>query len=267
MSDDSAAAPLAAAVLWQRVAAEVVTLAESEPMLASFYHASLLNHGSLASALGFMLATQLGCSDLRPMLIRQVCEEAYRSDPALVESAATDVCAHYDRDPACVHYSTPLLYFKGFHAIQAYRVANWLWRQGRQGLALFLQNRMSIEFDVDIHPAATIGSGVMVDHATGLVIGETAVVGNNVSILHSVSLGGCGRGSGRRHPVVGEGVLLAAGAKLLGPIAVGDGAKIAAGSVVLDDVPAHTTVAGVPAQVVGRPRDTAPAINMDQYLQ
>lgn len=267
MSETIADEALPAAELWRRVGAEVATLIQGEPMLASFYHTSLLNHSSLASALGFLLANTLGCGDLRPMLIRQVCDETYRSAPTLVEFAAADVCAHFNRDPACVHYSTPLLYFKGFHAVQAYRVANWLWQQGRQGLALFLQNRMSTIFDVDIHPAAVIGSGVMVDHATGLVIGETAVIGNNVSMLHGVSLGGCGRGAMRRHPVVGEGVLLAAGAKLLGPITVGNGAKIAAGSVVLGDVPAHTTVAGVPATVVGRPRDAAPAINMDQYLR
>lgn len=241
-----------AAWLWQRIREDAAALSESEPNLASFFHASLLNHGSLASALAFLLADRLGDRDVTPMQLRQVCDEALTSDPSIVEAAAADTLAHYDRDPACAYYAMPILYFKGFHAVQAYRIAHWLWQQRRHALARFLQSRIATVFDVDIHPAARIASGLMVDHATGLVIGETAVVGPNVSILHGVTLGGSGTGKGPRHPQVGEGVLISAGSKLLGPVIIGAGAKIAAGSVVLENVPAHMTVAGVPARQVGR---------------
>lgn len=235
-------------------------------MLASFYHANILNHDNFAAALSFHIAAKLGCDSVPAMLIRDVFHQAFERDPDIVKAAVADICAHYDRDPACDHYGMPFLYFKGFQAIQAYRIAHWLWGQGRQAMALFLQNRIATVFDVDIHPAAKIGSGVMVDHATGLVIGETAVVGNNVSMLHSVTLGGCGSGSGPRHPIIADGVLIATGAKILGNITVGEGAKIAAGSVVLESVPPHSTVAGVPAKVVGRPSEAVPALDMDQYI-
>lgn len=237
--------------LWRQIRVDAAALVTCEPNLASFFHASLLNHASLASALAFLLADRLGDRDVPPMLLRQVCDEAFAADASIVESAAADCLAHYDRDPACSYHAMPVLYFKGFHAVQAYRVAHWLWSQGRRALAQFLQSRIATVFDVDIHPAARIGAGLMVDHATGLVIGETAVIGANVSILHGVSLGGCGTGAGPRHPQIGEGVLISAGAKLLGPVAIGAGAKIAAGSVVFDDVEAYMTVAGVPARLVG----------------
>ncbi len=260
--------------LWQRISAEGAELSRAEPMLASFFHASLLEHTSLASALAFLLAHKLGDRDMPSMSIRQVCADIYRDNPDVVAAAAADICAHFDRDPACVDYATPLLHYKGFHALQAYRVAHALWVSERRSLALFLQYRIATVFDVDIHPAAAIGSGIMIDHATGVVIGETASIADNVSMLHSVSLGGSGCGPGRRHPAVEEGVLIAAGAKLLGPIRIGIGAKIAAGSVVLTDVPAHGTVAGVPARLVGGPihagTDTTPeaqpALSMDQGL-
>jgi serine O-acetyltransferase len=234
--------------------------------LASFFHASLLGHSTLASALAFLLASKLGDRDVPPMLIRQTCDQIYRDQPAVVEAASADVCAHFDRDPACVDYATPILYFKGFHALQAYRFAHALWLSDRCALALFLQYRIATVFDVDIHPAAQIGSGIMVDHATGVVIGETAVIGANVSMLHGVSLGGSGIGAGPRHPQVGDGVLIAAGAKLLGPIRIGDGAKIAAGSVVLANVAAHATVAGVPAREVGTSAMVDPSLSMNQYF-
>lgn len=252
--------------LWQQMRREGRELVASEPLLASFYHSALLNHASLEAALAFLLANQLGNDDVQPMLLQQVCAEAYTAEPQMIAAATADSLAHYDRDPACKYYSMPLLYFKGFHAVQAYRVAHWLWRQQRRSLALFLQNRIAAVFDIDIHPAASIGSGLMVDHGTGVVIGETAVLGNDVSMLHSVTLGGSGKGGGRRHPQVGDGVLIASGAKLLGPIAIGRGAKIAAGSVVLADVPEFSTVAGVPAHIVGAPRKQAPALEMDQQL-
>lgn len=263
---NSDTAPRDAAWLWRQIHNEAVTLSGSEPNLASFFHVSLLNHASLASALGFLLANKLGDRDVPPMLLRQVCDDAFRAEPAMEQAAAADCLAHYDRDPACHFYAMPLLYFKGFHAVQAYRVAHWLWGQQRRGLALFLQNRIATVFDVDIHPAASIGAGLMVDHGTGLVIGETAVVGANVSMLHGVNLGGCGTGPGARHPQVEDGVLISAGAKLFGPISIGSGAKIAAGSVVLESVAAHMTVAGVPARRVGNERAKIPALEMDQWL-
>lgn len=252
--------------LWSAMAEEARTFGGNEPVLASFYHANILNHDNFAAALSFHIAAKLGCDSVPAMLIRDVFHQAFERDPGIVEAAVADICAHYDRDPACDHYGMPFLYFKGFQAIQAYRIAHWLWGEGRQAMALFLQNRIATVFDVDIHPAAKVGSGVMVDHATGLVIGETAVVGNNVSMLHSVTLGGCGSGSGPRHPTIGDGVLIATGAKILGNILVGEGAKIAAGSVVLESVPPHSTVAGVPAKVVGRPSEAVPALDMDQHI-
>lgn len=264
--ENEAPAPRDAAWLWHQVCAEARELGQAEPVLASFIHASLLGHTSLASALAFLIASMLGDRDVPAMLIQQVCAQLYRDYPEVVEAAALDTCAHFDRDPACVLYATPLLYFKGFHALQAHRAAHLLWQQGRRSLALFLQYRVATVFDVDIHPAATIGAGIMLDHATGIVIGETAVVGSNVSMLHSVSLGGSGKGPGLRHPQVGDGVLIAAGAKLLGPIQIGEGAKIAAGSVVLEDVAAHTTVAGVPARLVSIATPLAPALTMEQGL-
>lgn len=257
---------LSVAQLWAAMQEEAKAFGRNEPVLASFYHASILNHGSFSAALSFHIASRLGCDSVPAMLIRDVASEAYAADPEVLAAAVADICAHYDRDPACDHYGMPFLYFKGFQAIQAHRIAHWLWLEGRQSLALFLQNRIATVFDVDIHPAAKIGYGLMVDHATGVVIGETAVVGNNVSMLHSVTLGGCGSGRGPRHPHIEDGVLIAAGAKVLGNITIGEGAKIAAGSVVLNPVAAHTTVAGVPAKPVGRLSREIPALNMDQNI-
>jgi serine O-acetyltransferase len=250
--------------LWQQIRGEAATLVNGEPLLASFFHSTLLNHASLEDALGFLLANQLGDANVQPMLLQQVCREAYASEPKLIEAATADSLAHYDRDPACKYFSMPLLYFKGFQAVQAYRIANYLWRQQRRALALFLQNRIADVFDIDIHPAATIGAGLMVDHGTGVVIGATAVLGDNISMLHSVTLGGSGMAAGRRHPQIGDGVLIASGAKLLGPITIGRDAKIAAGSVVLNDVPEFFTVAGVPARAVGASNKSVPSQDMNQ---
>lgn len=200
------------------------------------------------------------------MAIGQVLDQALSSDDGIVESVCKDLIAYRTRDPACNEYSIPLLYMKGFHALQAYRISHWLWRQDRKPLALFLQNRISSVFDVDIHPAARIGSGIMIDHATGVVIGETSVIGDDVSLLHAVTLGGCGSAEGARHPKIADGVLISAGAKVLGNISVGAGAKIAAGSLVLEDVAPHTTVAGVPAKTVGRPIEAQPALGMNQQI-
>ena len=194
-------------------------------------------------------------------------DQALAEDSTIGEATRADLQAVRDRDCACCGYATPFLYYKGFHALQAHRVAHWLWQQGRKPLALFFQNRISVEFGVDIHPAARIGRGIMLDHATGVVIGETATVGDDVSIMQGVTLGGTGKESGDRHPKVGSGVLISAGATILGNIHIGDGAMIAAGSVVLHEVPPHTAVAGVPAKVVGPPHEERPALGMDHRVE
>ena len=249
--------------MWQRIREEAAKQASEEPILASFLHATILNHTQLELALSFHLASQLATPDVSSLLLRKVIMEAFESDASIQTAVRADLQAVEDRDSACHELYIPFLYFKGFHALQTYRIAHWLWTTGRESLALFFQNRMSTTFSVDIHPAATLGEGILLDHATGLVIGETAVVGKNVSILQSVTLGGTGKDEGNRHPKIGDGVLISAGAKILGNICVGAGAKVGAGSVVLEDVPAHTTVAGVPAKIVGRPASDQPALEME----
>ncbi len=200
------------------------------------------------------------------MSAREFCDAAFADEPDLVRQAEADLKAVFERDPACKSYVQPFLFFKGFQALQTYRVAHWLWRHGRQTLALYLQSRMSEIFQVDIHPAAKIGVGIFLDHGTGIVIGETAVVGDDVSMLHGVTLGGTGAERGDRHPKIGKGVLLGAGSKVLGNITVGEYAKIASGSVVLKPVPAHCTAAGVPARLVNCPTCDEPARTMDHTL-
>ena len=249
--------------VWDRIRAETNKHASDEPILASFLHATILNHSRLESALSFHLANQLDSPTASSLLLREVMLEAFDSDDYIRCAVRADLMAVEERDSACHELYIPVLYFKGFHALQTQRVSHWLWKRGRESLAMFFQNRMSSKFGVDIHPAARMGSGIMLDHATGLVIGETAVVGNNVSILQSVTLGGTGKDEGDRHPKIGNGVLISAGAKILGNIRVGEGAKVGAGSVVLEDVPPHTTVAGVPAKVVGKPSSDQPALEMD----
>ena len=257
---------LSPAELWQAMREDAANLSAGEPVLASFYHANILNHADLPSALAFHLAGKLGDDSVPVLSIRDVFFAAFNDQPDIVDAIAADISAHYERDPACSNHAMPFLYFKGLHSLASQRVANWLWQRDRKGLARFLQNRVASCFDVDIHPAATIGAGIMLDHATGIVIGETAVIGDNVSMLHSVTLGGCGITHGDRHPKVGNGVLIAAGAKVLGNIRIGDNAKIAAGSLVLEDVPACATVAGVPAKIVNRRTEDCPASEMDQGL-
>ncbi|CAK4069922.1 serine O-acetyltransferase [Vibrio sp. MarTm2] len=252
--------------VWQAIVREARELSEQEPMLASFYHATIIKHDSLASALSYILANKLNTASMPAMAVREVVEEAFNADPKITEAAACDICATVNRDPAVAMYSMPLLYLKGYHALQGYRVANWLWKQGRVALATYLQNQISVACQVDIHPAARIGRGIMLDHATGIVIGETAVVENDVSILQDVTLGGTGKECGDRHPKIREGVMIGAGAKILGNIEVGEGAKIGSCSVVLQPVPAHTTVAGVPAKIVGRPKTDKPSLDMDQQF-
>lgn len=253
--------------LWQTARDEAERKVAEEPILGSYFHATILNHSSFGAALSFRLASKLDNPMLPTMLIRDVIDEALRDDPTILEAAEADVLASFTRDPACDDLSTPFLFHKGFHALQAYRIAHWLWRHDRKTLAQFFQSQISVGLGVDIHPAARIGSGLMLDHATGIVVGETAVVGDDVSILHSVTLGGTGKETGDRHPKIRRGVLLAAGCKIIGNIEVGEGAKVGAGSVVLHDVPPHVTVAGVPAVIVGKPREESPALGMDQRIE
>lgn len=252
--------------VWHSIRQEVQADAEREPVLASFFHATILNHDKLERALSFHLAHKLNSDTAPALLIREVIERALKEDPDISQAIRCDLCAIRERDSACHQLSTPFLYYKGFHALEAWRIAHWLWHQGRRTLALFFQNRISCEFGVDIHPAAEIGHGVMLDHATGVVIGETARVGNNVSIMQSVTLGGTGKENGDRHPKIGNGVLLSAGAKILGNIKIGDGAMVGAGSVVLKPVEPHTIVAGVPARLVGRPTSAEPSREMNHAL-
>lgn len=257
-------------LIWAQVRQEIEAEAASEPMLASFLHTTVLKHRSLEAALSVHLAHKLDSATVSGMMLREIIDEAFAhqagTEDAIGIAVRADLSAFVERDPACDRYSLPLLYLKGFQGLQAYRVAHWLWQQGRTELALYLQARISEVFAMDIHPAANIGHGIMIDHATSLVIGETACVGNNVSMLHEVTLGGTGKEGGDRHPKVGCGVLIGAGAKILGNVPVGEGAKIAAGSVVLDEVAPHQTVAGVPAKPVGLANSDQPALDMDQTL-
>lgn len=252
--------------IWPMIREEVAREAQREPMLASYFHAVVLNHQTLEDALSFLLAGKLASETLPAMLIREVIDEALREDRGILVAVLADVLAFHDRDAATDTLFAPLLYYKGLHALESQRIAHWLWDNDRKPLALYLQNCISEVFGVDIHPAARIGKGILIDHGTGVVIGETAVVEDNVSMLHEVTLGGTGKEHGDRHPKVRHGVLIGAGAKILGNVEIGAGAKIGAGSVVLEDVPPHTTVAGVPAKIVGRSEGDEPALTMDHHL-
>lgn len=239
--------------VWTRLRFEAAASAAEEPTLASLLNAAVLSHDRLQDALSYFLAQKLSGSEMNALQIREIFEDAYESDDTLALSAERDMAAVNERDPACRSFLQPFLFFKGFQALQTHRLAHWLWNEGRDTLAFFFQARSSELFNVDIHPACQIGSGVMFDHATGIVIGETAVVGDDCSILQGVTLGGTGKEYGDRHPKIGKGVLVSVGAKVLGNISIGDGARIGAGSVVLKDVDAECTVAGVPARPVGGP--------------
>lgn len=250
--------------VWERITSEAHDAVKAEPLLGGLVHSSVLHHPTIERALSYRISLKLASGEMSEQILREICDEAYESDPELSMSARADIVAIFDRDPACHRFLQPLLFFKGFQAIQSHRVSNWLWREGRKDLAYFFQMRSSEMFGTDIHPAARIGKGIMVDHAHSIVIGETAVVGDNVSMLHSVTLGGTGKEEEDRHPKIGDGVLIGAGAKVLGNIKIGHCSRIAAGSVVLIDVPECKTVAGVPAKIVGEAGCDQPAINMDQ---
>jgi serine O-acetyltransferase len=258
--------PAAAPPVWAALRNEAEHAARNEPSLASLLNAVILKHRELGDALSYQLARKLGDQELRAMSLREIADEAYQDDPRLVAVAEADLKAVFERDPACKGYLQPFLFFKGFLALQTQRVAHWLWQGGRETLAFYLQSRSSEIFQVDIHPATRIGAGIFIDHGTGIVIGETAVIGDEVSMLQGVTLGGTGAEQGDRHPKIGKGVLLGAGAKVLGNIVIGDYAKIASGSVVLKPVPPGCTAAGVPARLVNCPTCEEPARSMDHTL-
>jgi serine O-acetyltransferase len=252
--------------VWAILTDEGRTVMRREPMLTRTIERGLLPHMGLADALAHRLAHKLASEDLGADCLAAMVADAMEAGPGLVEAAAEDLVAIRDRDPACPDLLTPFLYFKGFHAIQAHRVSHWLWSNGRQHLARLMQSRMSEVFGVDFHPAAQLGRRILIDHATSVVIGETAVVEDDVSMLHEVTLGGTGKAGGDRHPKVRRGVLIGAGAKILGNIEIGEGAKVGAGSVVLSSVAPYTTVVGIPARPVGPRNSCMPALTMDQMI-
>jgi serine O-acetyltransferase len=252
--------------VWDRLRKEADALVRREPSLAGFAITSILNHETLEAGVIHRVASRLGHAVLPADLIAQTFLAAVEQDRSIVEAFRADIVAVADRDPACTRIIEPVLYFKGFHAIQTHRLAHWLWHHNRQDFALYLQSRASEVFQTDIHPAAKIGWGIFLDHATGLVVGSTAVIEDNVSMLQNVTLGGTGKERGDRHPKIRRGVLIGAGAKILGNIEVGQCSKIAAGSVVLQEVPRNVTVAGVPARVVGTAGCAEPSRNMDQLI-
>ena len=256
----------AAPPVWAALRNEAEHIAKTEANLASMVNAVILSHRDLDHALSFQIARKLGDLELPPMSLREICEEAYAADPAIVAAAEADLRAVFERDPASKGYVQPFLFFKGFLSLQSHRVAHWLWRREREAMALHLQSRVSELFQLDIHPNAVIGKGAFFDHGTGIVIGETAVVGDDVSMLHGVTLGGTSTERVDRHPKIGRGVLIGAGAMIIGNITVGDYAKIGSGSVVTKPVPSGCTAVGVPARLVNCPTCSEPSKTMDQTL-
>ncbi|HEX6959232.1 MAG TPA: serine O-acetyltransferase [Ferrovibrio sp.] len=252
--------------VWAAIREEAQRAAAQEPLLASLAHSTVLQHERLEDALSYILAQKLGSDALPALGLREIMEEAFEADPDIGLSVRADLVAVNDRDPACRGFLKPLLFFKGFQSIQVHRVAHWLWHQNRETMAFLLQSRASEAFAVDIHPATRFGRGIMIDHGTGVVIGETAVVDDDVSMLQNVTLGGTGKETGDRHPKIRRGVLIGAGAKVLGNIEIGEYAKIGASSVVLIPVPPHCTAAGVPARLLGDCGCEQPAREMDHAL-
>jgi len=252
--------------IWSRIRLEAEEVVRREPEIASFIYASILHHDSLEGAVVHRLAERLDHVEVSGELIRQAYTDALEDEPDIGDAFRADIIATVDRDPATHRCLEPVLYYKGFHAIQTHRLTHWLWRKGRRDFANYLQSRSSSVFQCDINPAARIGRGIFLDHATGLVVGETAVIEDDVSMLHGVTLGGTGKEAGDRHPKIGRGVMIGANATVLGNIQVGHCARIAAGSVVLKAVPNNTTVAGVPARVIGEAGCPEPARSMDQLF-
>lgn len=250
--------------IWKTLRREVEEETQREPIIASFLYATILNHTSFEEALSFHLASKLASPTIHSITLRDVMCQAHKEDSSIAEAGAADLMAIKERDAACRGFYQPFLFFKGFHALQTHRIAHHLWMNERFTLALHLQSRSSEIFNLDIHPGAKIGRGVMLDHGMGVVIGETAVIEDDVSIMHEVTLGGTGKHGGDRHPKVRKGCLISVGAKILGNIEIGAGAKVGGGAVVLSDVPPHTTVAGIPAKPVGKEHSKSPAKTMDQ---
>lgn len=253
--------------VWTHIRAEAEEIVCREPELSTFIYTNVLNQTSLEDCIVHRVAERLDHHELPGDLIHQAYQDALRSEPDIGNAFRADLVAVYDRDPATSRFIDPLLYFKGFHALQTHRLAHWLWRQGRKDFAYFLQSRSSSVFQTDIHPAAKIGRGIFLDHATGFVMGETASIDDDVSILHGVTLGGTGKENEERHPKIGRGVLIGAGAKILGNITVGHCSRIASGAVVLKSVPNNVTMAGVPAREVGAAGCAEPSRTMDQMLK
>lgn len=253
--------------VWEQICKEATDTVRQEPEIEPILKKYVLDHGSFAKALAHFLGSKLGVSDNNAAEIDKICRTAFDNDPSILSLAVSDMQASRERDPAYRTWLQPFLYFKGPAALHTHRVAHWLWNNRKPVLAYHLQSLCSQIFQVDIHPAAKLGSGIFVDHATGVVIGETSVVSDNVSILHEVTLGGNGREHGDRHPKIGPGVLLSAGCKVLGNIKVGQGARVAASSVVLEDVPPHATVAGIPAKVIRVQTPERPAEDMEHRLK
>jgi len=253
--------------LWQELRREAERVARREPALAGLMHEVILERHSLEEALSVRLSRKLAYHATPEGYLKEVFQEAFNEDPNIGRQVRNDIEAVNERDPACPHALCPVLYFKGFQALTCYRIGHHLLARGRTDMALYLQSLISEVFAVDIHPAARIGSGILLDHATSFVAGETALIENDVSILHEVTLGGTGKERGDRHPKIRHGVLIGAGAKLLGNIEIGEGAKIGAGSVVLSDVPPHSTAVGVPARVVGEATEEEPCRTMDHRIR
>jgi serine O-acetyltransferase len=253
--------------IWQAIREEAEAVMSAERARRGFVYATILSHERLEDAICHRLAQRLNHADVDAGLIGQIFTDVLLARPEIGHCFRADLAAVYDRDPACHRYIEPLLYFKGFHALVTHRFAHALWTEGRQDFALYLQSQSSRIFGVDMHPAARIGRGLMFDHATAIVVGETAVIGDHCSLLHGVTLGGSGKQSGDRHPKIGDNVMIGAGAKVLGNISVGNCCRVAAGSVVLQDVPPQSTVAGVPAKIVGPAGCPEPARTMDQRLK
>jgi serine O-acetyltransferase len=254
-------------LVWSRIRSEAEEIVRSDPSLGGFIYGAILNHDSFEEALVHRLAQRLGTADISADQVITTFEDALEAEPDIAQAARADILATYDRDPACTRYVEPLLYFKGYQSLQTYRMAHRLYLAGRRDFALYLQSRVSVVASVDIHPAARIGRGIMIDHGHDIVIGETAVVEDNVSMLHGVTLGGTGKEEGDRHPKVRQGVLIGAGAKILGNIEIGHCSRVAAGSVVLHSVPPKSTVAGVPARLVGTAGCEEPARRMDHSIE
>jgi serine O-acetyltransferase len=253
--------------VWAQLRIEAEAMAEREPALAGFIQGAILTHDRLENALSYHMARKLGGDDLSPLAVREAFEEAIAADPEIGTAIRADLSAVLERDPACHSFAEAFLYYKGFHALESWRVAHWLWGRDRTAMALFFQSRISQLFAVDIHPAARLGRGLMLDHGTGIVIGETAVVEDDVSIMQDVTLGGTGKEAGDRHPKIRRGVLVSLGAKILGNIEIGEYSRIGAGSVVLKPVPPGCTAVGVPAKLVNCAGSSRPSHEMDHRIE